>query len=228
MNELMRILLIEDDRVIAKLISLAIKTNGYQVDTSENGSIALNMISQQNYDLILLDLGLPDMDGIEIIEFVRQSSKVPIIVISARERESDKVLALDTGANDYVTKPFNVGEVLARIRVALRNSTNELELKNFEYKDLHIDFEKRIVKINDEMTHFTPIEFKMLELLVQNQGKVLTHHFIQEKIWGYPTMDDYQSLRVFMASIRRKIEKNSKSFSYIVTEVGVGYRFKDE
>lgn len=228
MNELKRVLIIEDDKVIRKFLRLALQTNEYDVDISDSGCIGLNMISQQHFDLILLDLGLPDIDGIEIIKEIRKLLKTPIIVISARDRESDKVLALDTGANDYITKPFNVGEVLARVRVALRNSTTQDIPKLFNFKDITIDFEKRIVKLANEMIHFTPIEFKILELFVENQGKVLTHSYIQKRIWGYQTLDDYQSLRVFMASIRRKIEKNSKNLEYIVTEVGVGYRLKDD
>ncbi len=222
------ILIIEDDKVILKFMKLALETNGYQVTGTDQGSIGLNILINQNPDLILLDLGLPDIDGVQIIEEVRKVKTTPIIVISARGRENDKVLALDSGANDYITKPFNIGEVLARVRVALRNQEQTIENKQFIYKDLFIDSDKRIVKVADQTLHLTPIEYKLLELLIIHQGKVLTHSFIQQKIWGYQTQDDYQSLRVFMASIRKKIHSTKKDSQYILTEVGVGYRFIDE
>lgn len=223
-----KILIIEDDKVILKFVSLALVTNGYEVLSAETGISGISLFLSQNPDLILLDLGLPDLDGMEVLQQIREQKPTPVIVISARGRETDKVLALDHGANDYVTKPFNVGEVLARIRVALRNKSSLVIAESFEYKDLFIDFGKRYVTVQEQEIHLTPIEFKLLELLVTYQGKVLTHSFLQEQIWGYSTVDDYQSLRVFMASIRRKIELSNKDFKYIITEVGVGYRFKDE
>lgn len=223
-----KILIIEDDKVILKFVSLALVTNGYEVLSAESGISGISIFLSQNPDLILLDLGLPDLDGMEVLKQIRDQKTTPVIVISARGREVDKVAALDHGANDYVTKPFNVGEVLARIRVALRNKTDFITQESFTYRDLFIDFAKRYVTIQGNEIHFTPIEFKLLELLINHQGKVLTHSFLQEKVWGYSTVDDYQSLRVFMASIRRKIELDNKDFKYIITEVGVGYRFKDE
>lgn len=228
MTEMSQILIIEDDKVILKFIKLALETNGYQVSGTDQGSIGLNIILNQNPDLILLDLGLPDIDGMQVIDEVRKIKTTPIIVISARGRENDKVIALDHGANDYVTKPFNISEVLARIRVALRNQEKVFEDQKFIFKNLVIDFAKHTVKMLDQEVHMTPIEFKLLELLVIHQGKVLTHNFIQEKIWGYKTQDDYQSLRVFMASIRKKLKSSSIGHDYILTEVGVGYRFREE
>ncbi|MBU1093153.1 MAG: response regulator transcription factor [Firmicutes bacterium] len=228
MTEMSQILIIEDDKVILKFIKLALETNGYQVSGTDQGSIGLNIILNQNPGLILLDLGLPDIDGMQVIDEVRKIKTTPIIVISARGRENDKVIALDHGANDYVTKPFNISEVLARIRVALRNQEKVFEDQKFIFKNLVIDFAKHTVKMLDQEVHMTPIEFKLLELLVIHQGKVLTHNFIQEKIWGYKTQDDYQSLRVFMASIRKKLKSNSIGHDYILTEVGVGYRFREE
>lgn len=222
------ILIIEDDKVILKFIKLALETNGYQVSGTEQGTIGLNIILNQNPDLILLDLGLPDIDGMQVIDEVRKIKTTPIIVVSARGRENDKVIALDRGANDYVTKPFNISEVLARIRVALRTQEKTFEDQKFIFKDLVIDFDKHLVKIDNQEIHMTPIEFKLLELLVVHQGKVLTHSFIQGKIWGYQTQDDYQSLRVFMASIRKKLKSTAVGHEYILTEVGVGYRFKEE
>ena len=228
MNDMKHILIIEDDKVILKFLKLALETNGYQVTGTDQGSIGLNIVLNQNPDLILLDLGLPDIDGMQVLDDVRKIKKTPIIVISARGRESDKVLALDGGANDYVTKPFNISEVLARVRVALRNQDLTFEDEKFVFKDLFIDFDKRKVKMNNDEIHFTPIEFKLLELLILHQGKVLTHSYIQGKIWGYQTQDDYQSLRVFMASIRKKLKSSVSGHEYILTEVGVGYRFRDE
>jgi two-component system KDP operon response regulator KdpE len=222
------VLIIEDDKVILKFIKLALETNGYQVSGTDQGTIGLNIFINQNPDLILLDLGLPDIDGMQVLDEIRKISKTPIIVISARGRENDKVIALDRGANDYVTKPFNIGEVLARIRVSLRNQKSSIESKQFIFKELFVDSEKHVVKISNQLVHLTPIEFKLLELLIIHQGKVLTHSFIQGKIWGYQTQDDYQSLRVFMASIRKKLNSVIKDSQFIVTEVGVGYRFIDE
>jgi two-component system KDP operon response regulator KdpE len=222
------VLIIEDDKVILKFIKLALETNGYQVSGTDQGTIGLNIFINQNPDLILLDLGLPDIDGMQVLDEIRKISKTPIIVISARGRENDKVIALDRGANDYVTKPFNIGEVLARIRVSLRNQKSSIESKQFIFKELFVDSEKHVVKISNQLVHLTPIEFKLLELLIIHQGKVLTHSFIQGKIRGYQTQDDYQSLRVFMASIRKKLNSVIKDSQFIVTEVGVGYRFIDE
>ncbi|MDD5292813.1 MAG: response regulator transcription factor [Candidatus Izemoplasmatales bacterium] len=222
------ILIIEDDKVILKFIKLALETNGYQVSGTDQGTIGLNIIINQKPDLILLDLGLPDIDGMQVIDEVRNIDNTPIIVISARGRENDKVLALDRGANDYVTKPFNIGEVLARIRVSLRSQQSNIENKQFVFRELFVDSEKHVVKVSNQIIHLTPIEFRLLELLIIHQGKVLTHSFIQDKIWGYQTQDEYQSLRVFMASIRKKINSLNNDHQYIVTEVGVGYRFIDE
>ncbi|MDD3123169.1 MAG: response regulator transcription factor [Candidatus Izemoplasmatales bacterium] len=222
-----KILLIEDDPVILRFLNLAIKTEGYETSTANNGVFGVNMFINSSPDLILLDLGLPDIDGMDVIKEIRKSANTPIIVISARETEQDKVQALDSGANDFITKPFNIGEVLARVRVWLREKPNSENESTFELLDLFVDFEKRIITVAGKEVHFTPIEYKLLELLIQHKGKVLTHNFIQNKIWGYSTVDDYQSLRVFMASIRRKIETEDKSCQYILTEVGVGYRFRD-
>ncbi len=222
-----KILLIEDDPIIQRFLTLALKTHQYDVINAFEGSIGLSMLINQHVDLILLDLGLPDIDGMQVLKEIRAVSQIPIIIISARGREEDKVVALDEGANDYVTKPFNINEVLARIRVALRFQNVEDE-PTFTYKQLFVDFEKRMVKMGIQDIHLTPIEFKLLELLIKNQGKVLTHSFIQKHVWGYETVDDYQSLRVFMASIRKKLAIDPERTSYIMTEVGVGYRLRDD
>lgn len=221
-----KILIIEDDKVISKFLKMALETNHYEVIDTTEGLSGIDKFKNEIPDVVLLDLGLPDIDGMDVLSHIRLASQTPIIIISARGRETEKVAALDAGADDYVTKPFNISELLARVRVALRKRSTVL-LEVFEYRGLKIDFNRHQVFIQQEEIHLTPIEFKLLSLLVEYQGKVLTHSFIQSKIWGYDTVDDYQSLRVFMASIRKKIEQDSKNPHYILTELGVGYRFID-
>ena len=220
------ILVIEDDKTIQNFIRITLKTKGYRCDLADDGLTGISCFYANNPDLILLDLGLPDLDGMEVLDQIRQESDVPVIVVSARGMEQEKVGALDAGADDYITKPFNAGELLARIRVALRHRSSAPQQEPvFELDTFKMDFEKRKVFVRDGEVHLTPIEYKMLTLLVNNSGKVLTHHFIQQEVWGYDTTDDYQSLRVFMANIRRKIEEDSTKPRFILTEVGVGYRF---
>lgn len=220
------ILLIEDDPAIIRLLKIALETNDYKAIVAKNGITGISLFLSEHPDLILLDLGLPDVDGMEVINQVRAISKTPIIVVSARSDEEEKVECLDNGADDYVTKPFNVQELMARIRVCLRK-VNKVDNTNqiFETKDLKIDFDKYLAYLNNEPIHFTPIEFKILKLLIDNRGKVLTHKFIQNEIWGYDSLDEYQSLRVYMAALRKKIEKNTSKPEYIITEIGIGYRF---
>lgn len=220
------ILVIEDDKTIQNFIRITLKTKGYRCLLADDGLTGISYYYANNPDLILLDLGLPDIDGMEVLAQIRQESEVPVIVVSARGMEPEKVAALDAGADDYITKLFNAGEMLARIRVALRHRTNTPKQEpTFELDTLKLDFEKRKVSVRGEEVHLTPIEYKMLTLLVNNSGKVLTHHYIQQEVWGYDSTDDYQSLRVFMANIRRKIEEDSTKPRFILTEVGVGYRF---
>lgn len=223
------ILIIEDDSSIQNFLRLSLRAKEYKPLIAENGFTGLSLWKSNNPDLILLDLGLPDIDGTEILEQIRLESSIPVIVISARGQEREKVSALDLGADDYITKPFSVEELLARIRVALRHyKPEETKSVEFELDTLRIDFEKRRIFVKSEEIHLTPIEYKMLVLLVNNRGKVMTHNTIQNEVWGYPTADDYQSLRVYMANIRRKIENDTSSPRFITTEVGVGYRFSDE
>lgn len=222
-----KILLVEDDPAIIRLLKVALETNGYIPVIAKNGIGGISSYLSEHPDLVLLDLGLPDIDGMEVLSQIREmSEKIPVIVVSARGSEEEKVEALDAGADDYVTKPFNVAELLARIRVSLRKSVNaEKENPVFICKDLKIDFDKYQAFIKDEPVHFTPIEFKIMKLLIDNQGKVLTHRYIQNEVWGYDSEDEYQSLRVYMAGLRKKIEKDTSKPEYIITEVGVGYRF---
>ena len=221
-----RILVIEDEPDTQEMLCAYLRDAGYSVSAASDGIQAMDCFHRESWDLILLDLMLPKIDGYGVCELIRRESDVPVIVVSARGMEQEKVGALDAGADDYITKPFNAGELLARIRVALRHRSNAPKQEPvFELDTFKMDFEKRKVFVRDGEVHLTPIEYKMLTLLVNNSGKVLTHHFIQQEVWGYDTTDDYQSLRVFMANIRRKIEEDSTKPRFILTEVGVGYRF---
>ncbi|MBE5994688.1 MAG: response regulator transcription factor [Paenibacillaceae bacterium] len=227
MNDI-SVLVIEDDKSIQNFIRITLKSKGYNSVFADDGLTGISYFYANNPDIILLDLGLPDIDGMEVLSQIRKESDIPIIVVSARGMEQEKVAALDEGADDYLTKPFHAGELLARIRVALRHKSGMIKQEAaFELDGFYMDFEKRRLIVRGEEVHVTPIEYKMLKLLVLNAGKVLTHHFIQNEIWGYDTNDDYQSIRVFMANIRRKIEEDSTNPRFIITEVGVGYRFTE-
>jgi len=223
------ILIIEDDKAIIRLLELSLKTNGYTPIIAENGLSGISRFLSDKPELVLLDLGLPDVDGREVLSQIRAISSTPVIVVSARGREKEKVEALDNGADDYVTKPFSIGELMARIRVALRKAT-PVPLKNdvFSFRSLEMNVSSHQVTIEGKPVHLTPIEFRILKLLIENQGKVLTHHFIQDSIWGHGGEDNYQSLRVFMTNLRRKIEKDPTDPEYIITEIGIGYRFIDD
>ncbi len=232
MNNKLLILLVEDELAISNFISTVLIHNNYGVIRAEKGREAIKLTSSQCPDLILLDLGLPDMDGIEVLKDIREWSNIPIIVVSARGHEREKVEALDLGADDYITKPFGTSELLARIRTAVRHNQKVMEdshpeLDKISIGGLLIDYEKRIVKVEDKEIHLTPIEYRIIVLLSKNVGKVLTHDFIMKEIWG-PYLNENQTLRVNMANIRRKIEANPAEPKYIVTEVGVGYRMVDE
>lgn len=226
------ILVVEDDKPIRNFISASLLAQGYKCVETDKGNEAIALSMSHNPDLIILDLGLPDIDGLKVISKIREWSKVPIIVVSARENERQKVEALDLGADDYLTKPFGISELLARVRVALRHvisgKSEDENIKFFNVKELYVDFIKRKVTIDNIEVHLTPIEYKIMLLLCKYPGKVLTHNFIIREIWGSPIGSETKSLRVFMASLRRKIEKNPAEPEYIYTEVGVGYRLIDE
>jgi len=232
MNNKRLILLVEDEIAISNFISTVLTSNDYSVIKATRGKEAISLTASHCPDLILLDLGLPDMDGIDVLKNIRLWSNIPIIVVSARGYEREKVEALDLGADDYITKPFGTPELLARIRTAVRHSQKILEDGHLEASKiaiggLSIDYEKRIVKVEEKDVHLTPIEYKIIVLLSKNVGKVLTHDYIIKEIWG-PYLNENQTLRVNMANIRRKIEANPAEPKYIVTEVGVGYRMVDE
>ncbi len=231
MNKLL-ILVVEDDAPVRKLIGTTLKMHNYDYMTATSGESAIMMASSHNPDVVLLDLGLPDIDGIDIIKKIRTWSQMPIIVISARTEDKDKIDALDVGADDYLTKPFSVEELLARIRVTKRRlsamqSSNKSE-SVFINGNLKIDYAVGCAYLNNSELHLTPIEYKLLCLLSQNVGKVLTHTFITQKIWGAAWESNVASLRVFMATLRRKIEPSPTSPQYIQTHVGIGYRMIKE
>lgn len=227
MNNLL-ILVVEDDAPVRNLIGTTLKTHGYDYITATNGENAVMQASSNNPNVVLLDLGLPDIDGVDVIKKIRTWSQMPIIVISARAEDQDKIDALDAGADDYLTKPFSVQELLARIRVTERRlsamqSANKSE-SVFVNGNLKIDYAAGCSYLSDEELHLTPIEYKLLCLLSRNVGKVLTHTFITQKIWGAAWESNIASLRVFMATLRKKIEPSADSPQYIQTHVGIGYR----
>lgn len=222
------ILVVEDDRAIRKLITTTLETQGYLYHTSETGEGSLLEAVSNQPDIMLLDLGLPDMDGVDIIKRVREWSNMPIIVVSARSEDRDKIDALDAGADDYLTKPFSVEELLARLRVSLRRVRYDSEKLQkdasfFVNGNLKIDYAAGCTWLDGEEIHLTPMEYKLLCLLAKNIGKVLTHNFILHEIWGTYT-GDIPALRVFMATLRKKVEKTPSQPRYIQTHIGVGYR----
>ncbi len=226
------ILIVDDEKPIRSFTKVALETHGYRCIEASDGSNAISMISSHLPDVVILDLGLPDIDGLAVIEKVRSWSQIPIIVVSARGSERDKVTALDLGADDFLTKPFGIPELLARLRVTLRRQSpmgkEQNTLKSFAVGDLKIDFVKRLVKLDNKEIHLTPIEYAIIMLLATHAGKVLTHKFILTNVWGSASVDNTQTLRVTMGNIRRKIETSPAQPRYIATEVGVGYRLMDE
>lgn len=222
------LLVVEDDAAVRSLISTTLKTEGYRFHTAATGNQALIEAVSQNPDIIILDLGLPDMNGIDIIKNVRSWSKMPIIVVSARCDDEDKIEALDNGADDYITKPFSVEELLARIRAALRRAsymmTADAQNPLFINGGLKIDYAAGCVYVDDIEMHLTPMEYKLLCLLAHNVGKVLTYTYITKLIWGNAWDNNAASLRVFMATLRKKIEKDTADPKYIQTHIGIGYR----
>jgi len=223
------ILVVEDDPPIRNLITTTLETQNYKYVTAENGSKALIAATSGSPDIILLDLGLPDIDGVEVIKKIRSWSVIPIIVISARSDDRDKIQALDAGADDYITKPFSVEELLARLRSTLRRiqyleSRGAVEESIFYNGDLTIDYTSAVVKLGENEIHLMPIEYNLICLLAKNVGRVLTHHFILDKVWTNAIESDLSSLRVYMASLRKKIEINTSDPKYIQTHIGIGYR----
>ena len=227
MNKL-TILVVEDDPSVKNLMTTTLRTHDYNFLTAQNGQSGIIQASSHNPDIVLLDLGLPDMDGTEVIRNIRSWSNMPIIVISARSEDMDKIEALDAGADDYLTKPFSVEELLARLRATQRRlsmTPAEYETTSvFTNGDLKIDYAAGCAWLKEEELHLTPIEYKLLCLLSKNVGRVLTHTYITQNVWGRSWENDVASLRVFMATLRKKLESPDKSRQYIQTHVGVGYR----
>lgn len=227
MNKLL-ILVVEDDNAVRNLISTALETHGYRFHTASNGKDAIMEAASYNPDIILLDLGLPDIDGVDVIKKIRSWSNIPIIVISARSEDSDKIEALDSGGDDYLTKPFSVEELLARLRVTIRRinfimSNTGTENSIFINGDLKIDYAAACVYMGEDELHLTPIEYKLVCLLAKNIGRVLTHTFITREIWASAWESNVGSLRVFMATLRKKIEEDPSTPKYIQTHIGIGY-----
>ena len=223
------ILVVEDDPPVRNLITTTLKTNDYRFLVAANAETAILEASSHNPDIVLLDLGLPDMDGVQVIENIRSWSNLPIIVISARSEDTDKIEALDAGADDYLTKPFSVEELLARLRVTQRRlAIMPAKLMSdksvFENGKLRVDYAGGCAYLGDQELHLTPIEYKLLCLMSRNVGKVLTHTYITQNIWGRSWDNDVASLRVFMATLRKKLEADPDSPQYIQTHIGVGYR----
>ncbi len=227
MNDIgLRVLVVDDEKAIRRYLHAALNAQGYTVYEALGGKEALSMVAANRPDLIILDLGLPDMDGVEVTRQLREWSATPIIILSVREQESDKIAALDAGADDYLTKPFSTGELMARIRAALRHSTQSAVEPVFETDNLQVDLTRRQVKVGGDEISLTPTEYDLLRVLVQNAGRVLTHRQMLRQVWGNAYESEAHLLRVNMSNLRRKIEPDPSRPRYIITEPGVGYRLR--
>jgi two-component system, OmpR family, KDP operon response regulator KdpE len=221
------ILLVDDELAIRRFLRASLADAGYRVQEAETGEQAIRLAAQQPPDLVVLDLGLPDSDGQEVLKKLREWLKAPIVVLSARDQEAQKIAALDSGADDYLCKPFSTGELLARIRVALRHATPGnvgKESSTFEAGELKVDLAARRVFVRAEEVHLTPLEYKLLGEMIRHAGKVLTHRHLLKEVWGPHHLQETHYLRVFMASLRRKIEADPTQPKLLLTEAGVGYR----
>lgn len=233
MVQKLSVLIIEDEKNICDFVAKTLRAEDYKVVSAQTGREGLAIMTSALPDLVLLDLGLPDMDGIDIIKQTRIWSSLPIIVISARVQEKEKVAALDAGADDYITKPFGTEELMARIRTAIRHSNKIVDdrvnsTRPYSAKDLTVDFNKRLVTVAGNEIHLTRVEYKIVSMLAQNSGKVITYSSLIDQVWGPYADDNNRILRVNMANIRRKIEKNPGEPEYIFTELGVGYRMIED
>ncbi len=224
-----KVLVVDDERQIRRAIRAGLRSQGFEVEQADSGEAALDAIALDSPDVVILDLGLPDINGVEVVREVRSWSTVPIIILSVRDGECDKVDGLDSGADDYLTKPFAMGELLARIRVALRHSSRiERHEPVLEFGDLVIDLPRRLVTLVGEEVHLTPTEFELLRELATNAGKVLTHQMLLSRVWGPASMGSTHYLRVYINQLRQKIETDASQPRHIVTEPGIGYRFRDD
>jgi len=225
------IVAIEDDPQIRRFLRTGLESHGFQIHEAETGALGLAEAASRRADLVILDLGLPDMDGIEVVRKIREWSALPVIVLSARATETDKVAALDAGADDYLTKPFGMSELLARIRVALRHAQGAAAQDNagvFEVANLKVDLAHRRIHVEGKEVHLTPIEYRLLAAMVKHAGKVLTHRQLLKDVWGPAYVDRSHYLRVHMASLRHKLEADPARPRFLLTEAGVGYRLADE
>lgn len=221
------VLIVDDDAAIRRFLRTSLTAHGHHVFEAESGQEALNSVVTHRPDVIILDLGLPDMDGVEVTRQLREWTKIPIIILSVREHEADKIMALDAGADDYLTKPFGVGELLARLRVALRHALPHLEeIELFELGNLTVDLSRRVVKVSGDEVQLTPTEYTLLRVLIQHVGKVMTHHQLLREIWGPGYEHEKHLLRVNISNLRSKLETEPARPQYILTEPGVGYRLR--
>jgi len=223
-----KILAIDDEIQIRRLLQLTLEPNGYQLKFAETGSAGISMAGSERPELIILDLGLPDMDGITVLKRIREWATIPIIILSVRNTESDIIGCLDAGADDYLVKPFRTGELLARVRTALRHRPRNQEKELFTTQNLSVDLAARIVKKKSEVVKLTATEYSLLALFVRNSGRVLTHNFILEQVWGPTFSEEAQYTRVYVGQLRKKIEDDPANPKILLTESGIGYRLNVE
>jgi two-component system KDP operon response regulator KdpE len=223
-----RVLVVDDEPPVRRFLRMSLTAHGLTVFEAATGQEALSAVADHRPDLVILDLGLPDMEGVEVTQRLREWSKIPIIILSVREHESEKIAALDAGADDYLTKPFGIGELMARIRVALRHAIQPAMQPVFTLDDLTIDLERRMVMLRGDEVQLTPTEYDLLRALVLHAGKVLTHNQLLREVWGIGYEAEAHMLRVNISNLRRKIETDPSRPRYITTEPGVGYRFRTE
>ena len=221
-----RVLVVDDENAIRRYLRTALTAQGFTVYEASNGQETLNAVIEHRPDVIILDLGLPDFDGIEVTRRLREWSQTPIIILSVREAEQDKIAALDAGADDYLTKPFGTGELMARMRVVMRRLAGKSDEPVLQVDDLKMDIARRIVTVNENLVSLTPTEYEILRLLLQNAGKVLTHHQLLRQVWGTAYESEMHILRVNISNLRRKIESDPSRPHYLLTEPGVGYRLR--
>ena len=227
-NSGLRVLVVDDEKAIRRYLRVALSAQGITVMEASSGKEALRAVAVEHPDVVILDLGLLDMEGTEVTRRIREWTEVPIIILSVREQESEKIAALDAGADDYLTKPFGTGELMARVRAALRRAYRKDNEPIIEVEELKIDLERRLVMVADREISLTPTEYDILRLLAQNLGKVLTHHQLLQKVWGYSSEEDLHLLRVNISNLRHKIEPDPSRPRYIHTEAGVGYRLQSD
>ena len=226
MSEPLRILVVDDERAIRRFLDVTLSANHYQIFEAESGRIALDAIAIHRPDLVILDLGLPDMDGVDVVRAIREWSQIPVLILSVRDQESQKIAALDAGADDYLTKPFGMGELMARLRVAMRHMTGTNQEAIFVSGELEVDLTRRLVRVAGAEVQLTPTEYDLLRILIHHAGKVLTHHQLLKEVWGQGYEEEMHLLRVNISNLRRKLEPEPSRPRYIITEPGVGYRLR--